>query len=71
MSISNSDRSIQGAIFDVAYNRTGIPADKITRSKNNDFIVTKEGYISVVAAIACEANDLADFDQTDIAVTVM
>lgn len=54
--------TIQGTIFDISYKQSGIPTDNVTRSKNNDFIIGKEGYVSVRAAIACNLSDLQDVD---------
>jgi hypothetical protein len=57
---SEDGHTIQGTIFDVFYRRSGIPTDNVARSKNNDFIIGKEGYVSVRAAIACNLADLQD-----------
>lgn len=59
---SEDGHTIQGTIFDVSYMQTGIPTDNVARSKNNDFIIGKEGYVSVRAAIACNLADLQDVD---------
>lgn len=57
---SENGHTIQGTIFDVSYSQTRIPTDTVARSKNNDFIIGKEGYVSVRAAIACNLDDLQD-----------
>ena len=57
---SEDGHTIQGTIFDVSYKQSGIPTDNVARSKSNDFIIGKEGYVSVRVAIACNLDDLQD-----------
>ena len=65
---SNNGHTIQGTIFDISYQQSGIPTDNVARSKNNDFIIGKEGYISVRAAIACNLDDLQDVEYRVVAI---
>ena len=65
---ADNGHTIKGTIFDAVYKQTGIPADAIAQSKNNDFIIGKEGYISVRAAIACNLDDLQDVEYRVVAI---
>ena len=65
---SEDGHTIQGTIFDVSYRQSGIPTDNVARSKNNDFIIGKEGYVSVRAAIAVNLDDLQDSDYRVVAI---
>ena len=65
---SNSGHTIQGTIFDISCRQSGIPTDNVAQSKNNDFIIGKEGYISVRAAIACNLDDLQDVEYRVVAI---
>jgi hypothetical protein len=65
---SDSGQTIQGTIFDISYKQSGIPTDNVARSKNNDFIIGKEGYVSVRAAIAVNLDDLQDVEYKVVAI---
>jgi hypothetical protein len=65
---SKNGHTIQGTIFDVSYKQSGIPTDNVARSKNNDFIIGKEGYVSVRAAIAVNLDDLQDVEYKVVAI---
>lgn len=65
---ADNGHTIQGTIFDVSYRQSGIPTDNVVRSKNNDFIIGKEGYVSVRAAIAVNLEDLQNVEYHVVAI---
>lgn len=58
----NQGHIIEGVIFDSAFAKSAAPSDPKMRSHNNDFVINKEGFVSLKASIVCDRDILQDDD---------